>query len=66
MIKNRTKPLILVIFDGFGISDKKAGNAIFKAKMPTSELLMKNIPGYNCRRQKNLSVCCQVSQETLR
>ncbi|PCI73816.1 hypothetical protein COB28_03580 [Candidatus Dependentiae bacterium] len=44
MVKNIIKPLILVIFDGFGLSDKKVGNAVFQAKMPTLDFLMDQYP----------------------
>jgi 2,3-bisphosphoglycerate-independent phosphoglycerate mutase len=44
MIKKNVKRLILVIFDGFGFSIEKKGNAVFHAKMPTLKDLMAEYP----------------------
>ena len=38
------KPIILVIMDGWGISDDQRGNAIAKAKLPTIEKLNQFYP----------------------
>ena len=44
MVKKNEKRLILVIFDGFGFSKEKRGNAVFHAKMPTLKQLMAEYP----------------------
>lgn len=36
------KPVALIILDGFGYSDKKEGNAIYKAKKPNIDKMFKN------------------------
>ncbi|WP_038471756.1 2,3-bisphosphoglycerate-independent phosphoglycerate mutase [Candidatus Izimaplasma bacterium HR1] len=38
------KPVILIVMDGFGLSDSDTGNAIHMAKTPNIELLMKEYP----------------------
>ncbi len=44
MFKKSAKRLMLVIFDGFGFSKEKRGNAVFHAKMPTLKQLMAEYP----------------------
>ena len=39
-----TKPVVLLILDGYGINDKKEGNAIALAKTPVMDSLMKECP----------------------
>ena len=39
-----TKPVVLLILDGYGINDKKEGNAIALAKTPVMDSLMKDCP----------------------
>ena len=38
------KPVILIVMDGFGLSDSETGNAIRMAKTPNIDLLMKEYP----------------------
>lgn len=38
------KPILLIIMDGFGLSDKKIGNAVFSAKTPNLDKIFKNFP----------------------
>ena len=38
------KPLVLCILDGVGIRKEKHGNAVYEAKMPNFDLLMKKYP----------------------
>jgi 2,3-bisphosphoglycerate-independent phosphoglycerate mutase len=38
-MKNTFKPIVLVILDGWGLSDKQKGNAIANAKLPTIDKL---------------------------
>ena len=38
------KPVVLIIMDGFGLSDEKKGNAISMAKTPNLDLLMQEYP----------------------
>lgn len=40
----RPKPLILIILDGFGVSQEKQGNPLTEASLPTFEFLDKNFP----------------------
>jgi len=42
MIKKR--PVILMILDGYGLSEKKEGNAIVSAKTPNLDKLFSNYP----------------------
>ncbi len=42
--KQKHKPIVLLILDGFGISRNKKGNAINKAKMPVYRSLLKKYP----------------------
>ncbi|MDR1197072.1 MAG: 2,3-bisphosphoglycerate-independent phosphoglycerate mutase [Candidatus Nomurabacteria bacterium] len=39
-----TRPLVLAILDGVGLSEKRAGNAVKQAKMPNFERLMRDYP----------------------
>ena len=41
-MKLRTKPIVLLILDGFGIGTNSDDNAIFQAKMPHWQTLLKN------------------------
>lgn len=41
------KPVILIIFDGYGRGPENAGNAIFKAKKPNIDSIEKNFPMTN-------------------
>lgn len=41
---SKRTPLILIILDGFGISRKKKGNAIYYAKMPAYKKILRNFP----------------------
>lgn len=41
---NRTKPLLLIILDGFGISLEKTGNPVAEAKKPAFDEIEKNFP----------------------
>lgn len=43
-MKNIMKPIVLVVLDGWGISDKQQGNAIAAAKLPTIDKLNKFYP----------------------
>ncbi len=38
------KPVVLVIMDGFGLSDEKEGNAVYMAKKPNLDRLMAEYP----------------------
>ena len=38
------KPTVLMILDGFGLSDEKEGNAVYLAKTPVIDGLKKNYP----------------------
>ncbi|MBU1019676.1 MAG: 2,3-bisphosphoglycerate-independent phosphoglycerate mutase [Firmicutes bacterium] len=38
------KPVILIVMDGFGISDQIKGNAVYMAKKPNLDILMKEYP----------------------
>lgn len=38
------KPVMLMILDGYGISDQKEGNAIFKANKPNLDRILKKYP----------------------
>ena len=38
------KPIMLIILDGFGQSNNKEGNAVYKANMPTWKYFLKNYP----------------------
>ena len=40
----RKKPVVLMVLDGYGISDKTEGNAIAMAKTPVMDKLMKECP----------------------
>ena len=40
----RQKPVVLMVLDGYGISDKTEGNAIAMAKTPVMDKLMKECP----------------------
>ncbi len=42
--KNRQKPIVLVILDGWGYSKEKIGNAVFLAKPATFNYLKENYP----------------------
>ncbi len=44
MIKNRKKPVVLCVLDGWGETTERRGNAILKAKLPTIEKLDKFYP----------------------
>ena len=37
--KNRPKPVVLIVLDGWGLGEKNKGNAIFNAKLPTFKKL---------------------------
>ncbi len=43
------KPVILIVMDGFGLSDNLNGNAVKKANTPNLDLLMKEFPHSNLR-----------------
>ncbi len=43
-MKNTMKPIVLVVLDGWGISDKQKGNAIAAAKLPTIDKLNQFYP----------------------
>lgn len=38
------KPVVLMILDGYGLNDKKEGNAVYEAKKPVMDRLMKECP----------------------
>ncbi|HOO28012.1 MAG TPA: 2,3-bisphosphoglycerate-independent phosphoglycerate mutase, partial [Lachnospiraceae bacterium] len=38
------KPTVLMILDGYGLNDKKEGNAIYEAKTPVIDGLMRDYP----------------------
>lgn len=38
------KPTVLMILDGYGLNDKKEGNAVYEAKTPIMDQLMKEYP----------------------
>lgn len=38
------KPTVLMILDGYGLNDKKEGNAVYEAKTPVMDQLMKEYP----------------------
>ena len=40
----RKKPVVLMILDGYGLNDKHEGNAIYEAKTPVMDKLMKEYP----------------------
>ena len=40
-----TKPTVLLILDGFGLSSEKKGNAVFAAKTPNLEKISREYPG---------------------
>ncbi len=44
MQKNNFKPVVLIVLDGWGLSENKKGNAILKAKLPTIDKLNKFYP----------------------
>lgn len=48
-LKNRNKPLVLLILDGWGIVNKKHGNAIALARTPTMARLYKRCPSATLR-----------------
>ena len=37
------KPVVLMILDGYGLNDKKEGNAVAEAKTPVMDKLWQNI-----------------------
>ena len=39
-----TKPVVLIILDGFGISENEKGNAVKEAKKPVLDEILKNCP----------------------
>jgi 2,3-bisphosphoglycerate-independent phosphoglycerate mutase len=43
-MKNTFKPVVLVILDGWGLSDKQKGNAIYSSKLPTIDKLNQFYP----------------------
>ncbi len=38
------KPTVLMILDGYGLNDKKEGNAVYQAKTPVMDKLMAEYP----------------------
>ena len=38
------KPVVLMILDGYGLNDKKEGNAVAEAKTPVMDKLMAEYP----------------------
>ncbi len=38
------KPTVLMILDGFGLSDEHEGNAVYQAKKPVIDSLMRDYP----------------------
>ncbi|MCQ2504934.1 MAG: 2,3-bisphosphoglycerate-independent phosphoglycerate mutase, partial [Saccharofermentans sp.] len=40
----RQKPVVLMVLDGYGITDKTEGNAIYEAKTPVMDKLMQECP----------------------
>ena len=38
------KPTVLMILDGYGLNDKKEGNAVYLAKTPVMDKLMAEYP----------------------
>ena len=40
----RKKPTVLMILDGFGLNEQKEGNAVYQAKTPNLDALMKEYP----------------------
>lgn len=38
------KPVVLMILDGYGLNEKKEGNAVYEAKKPVMDRLMKECP----------------------
>ena len=38
------KPTVLMILDGYGLNDEHKGNAIYEAKTPVMDRLMKECP----------------------
>jgi 2,3-bisphosphoglycerate-independent phosphoglycerate mutase len=43
-MKNTFKPVVLIVLDGWGLSDKQKGNAIYAAKLPTIDKLNQFYP----------------------
>lgn len=43
-IRMKKKPTVLLILDGYGLNDSAEGNAIYAAKTPTMDRLMKTCP----------------------
>ena len=43
-MNNKTKKIILLILDGWGIAPASKGNAITLAKLPTYNMLLKKYP----------------------
>lgn len=44
MVKMSKKPTVLMILDGFGLNEKEQANAVFEAKTPVIDSLMKDYP----------------------
>ena len=38
------KPVVLMVLDGYGLSDKTEGNAIYSANTPVMDMLRKDYP----------------------
>ena len=44
------KPTVLMILDGYGLNDRHDGNAVYEAKTPVMDGLMKDYPFVKCKR----------------
>lgn len=46
------KPTVLMILDGYGLNDKKEGNAVYLAKTPVMDKLMAEYPFVKGKRKR--------------
>ena len=46
------KPVVLMILDGYGLSEEKRGNAVGKANTPVMDDLMANYPLFTVMHQE--------------
>ena len=60
------KPTVLMILDGYGLNDKKEGNAVYLAKTPVMDKLMAECPFVKEMQAEWQSDFRKVRWETLR
>ena len=55
------KPVVLMILDGYGLNKTHEGNAVYEAKKPVMDRLMKECPFCGRSGQRT---CCRTSGGT--